>query len=61
MVNILITINCHSERSEESREHPRFVLPRSFLPTVVWMTLSGNLYIHNNKKFTTNVETKVVN
>ena len=30
---------CHPERSEGSREHKEeWMLPRSFLPTVVWMT-----------------------
>ena len=42
---VLVDTKCHSERSEESRGHPRFVFSRSFLPTVVWMTTSGNLYM----------------
>ena len=32
----------HPEQSEGSREHPRFMFPRSFLPSVVWMTIFLN-------------------
>ena len=49
---IPIDTNCHSERSEDvllseakNLEYIKWVFSRSFLPSVVWMTPCGNLYI----------------